>query len=269
MQVVIVSHKVFSTGTHHHTIDVQNTCDEVLTLSDDSSGTLMVFVSGDGVLNLRVDVGNNANWTYLWVNESHDSLNVDEKIVLHKNSFIRANYAELTKGNHVKKTEAEFVGERSVFEFRSATLAFNRLKWEIVATHRAKYSEANLDSYAIVLEQGHLELEVIGHIEKGYNGSKTHQLTRVMNLGSELQTIVYPKLLIEENDVEASHAASVGQPDEDQIYYMQARGIPRTEALKLITLGYLLPVVHEIEDEEIKEKLRAEIELKVEKEWMN
>ena len=120
---------------------------------------------------------------------------------------------------------------------------------------------------AIVLDNARLKLEIIGSISKGNSGSETHQMSRIMNLGDNVHGMVYPMLLIDENDVAASHAASVGQPDEEQVYYLQSRGLTRLDALKLIITGYLMPIVDAIDDEVIKETLVQEIMEKVNNQW--
>ncbi|NLC04945.1 MAG: SufD family Fe-S cluster assembly protein, partial [Erysipelothrix sp.] len=66
-----------------------------------------------------------------------------------------------------------------------------------------------------------------------------------------------------ENDVEASHAASVGQPDPEAIYYLQSRGLTLEKTMEMITLGYLMPIVNVIENESIREELTETIHAKV------
>ena len=72
-----------------------------------------------------------------------------------------------------------------------------------------------------------------------------------------------PLLLIDENDVKASHATTLGQPDENQLYYLQTRGLSRKQALGLLTVGYIMPITELFEDETINQKLKNEIEMKV------
>jgi Fe-S cluster assembly protein SufD len=55
----------------------------------------------------------------------------------------------------------------------------------------------------------------------------------------------------------------LGQPDENQLYYMQSRGMNRTQAIQLLTIGYLLPIATIIDDETVREEIREEIEKKV------
>ena len=75
--------------------------------------------------------------------------------------------------------------------------------------------------------------------------------------------IVIPLLLIDENDVKASHALTIGQPDADQLYYLQSRGLSTKQAVGLLSVGYFLPVIDLVEDEELKDSLRQEMESKV------
>ena len=51
-----------------------------------------------------------------------------------------------------------------------------------------------------------------------------------------------PILCIDENDVQASHAAVVGKLNEEHIYYLLSRGLSLADARRLISLGYLKPI---------------------------
>ena len=69
--------------------------------------------------------------------------------------------------------------------------------------------------------------------------------------------------MIDENDVEASHATTIGQMDENQMYYLQSRGLSEDEAIRLVTIGYLLPIARISDDPKLQEALAQEIETKV------
>ena len=73
----------------------------------------------------------------------------------------------------------------------------------------------------------------------------------------------YCQLYIENNEVAASHGCSIGQVDQQQIFYLTSRGLSYLDAVKLITLGYLLPVTEIIDNQEVNQLLKAEIEKKV------
>lgn len=259
--------KSYSSGNHHLEIRVDNNEDVIFTFEKNSKGNLFITLTGNGDLNINYNLLSSSSWNILSLNQSDESLVVKEVINLSVKSYLNMNYGELTHGNHIKDTVINFNEEASILDFNAAILSFSSLKWDILAHHLAKHTEANVNNQAIVVKEGHLDLDIIGKIDNGFSGSKTHQMSRIMNLGSNLNTTVHPQLLIEENDVEASHAASVGQADEEHIYYLQSRGLTEEEALKLIIKGYLLPIANKITDEETKAVLEDEIERKVMEAW--
>ncbi len=73
-----------------------------------------------------------------------------------------------------------------------------------------------------------------------------------------------PILLIDEDDVMAGHAASAGRVNEEQVYYLMSRGIPKREAERLIIYGFLLPVIQEIPLPSVREQLQLIVERKLE-----
>ena len=60
-----------------------------------------------------------------------------------------------------------------------------------------------------------------------------------------------PQLEIYADDVKCSHGATVGQLNEDELFYMRSRGIPEKEAKTLQMLSFLSPVIPEGREEEI------------------
>ena len=71
------------------------------------------------------------------------------------------------------------------------------------------------------------------------------------------------ELMIDENDVQASHAMSIGRVDEDQLYYMMSRGLSVQQCTSLISTGYLMPITKVIENEELRNMLAEEMERKI------
>lgn len=252
-------------GKLHHTITLQanELLNTTIILEPLTSGLLFLNYEGHGVLNLSLVVGDQSNVNVLVLDRSDEVLDINETVTLGKEAMLNVNYGEFSSGTHQKNTVFLLDQPYSHLEVRSATLTFGVAEWKMAALHRAKDTYAMLKNYGVVFENGKLGFEVLGDIGVGFSRSKTHQETRVMNMASELKATVFPKLIIDENDVEASHAASVGQPDPEMIYYLQSRGLTYDQAISQITLGYLLPVIDIIDDETIKENLTQEIKQKV------
>ena len=78
-----------------------------------------------------------------------------------------------------------------------------------------------------------------------------------------LNAVILPELLIDEDDVQASHAMSMGRVDEDALYYLMSRGLSVQQCTSLISQGYLLPITETLNNEELKNKLKEEMERKI------
>jgi Fe-S cluster assembly protein SufD len=66
-------------------------------------------------------------------------------------------------------------------------------------------------------------------------------------------------LNIDENEVKASHAATVGKLNESHLFYLMSRGLTKEEARRLVTLGYLKPIVSYFEGD-VKDEIDRAIE---------
>jgi Fe-S cluster assembly protein SufD len=60
-----------------------------------------------------------------------------------------------------------------------------------------------------------------------------------------------------------THAATIGQMDETEVFYLMARGISRSDAIKLIVHGFFDPVMQRIPFEEVRERLNQSVEAKL------
>ena len=72
-----------------------------------------------------------------------------------------------------------------------------------------------------------------------------------------------PGLQIDANDVRASHGATVGRIDEEYIFYLQSRGIPRSTAVRMIVEGFFSSVFDRMSQERVRNKLAAAVKVKI------
>ncbi|MBE6124427.1 MAG: SufD family Fe-S cluster assembly protein, partial [Erysipelotrichaceae bacterium] len=116
-----------------------------------------------------------------------------------------------------------------------------------------------LDNHGVATLDGELYFKAIGSIVKNGMKSSMLQNNKIILFDDESKGEIKPLLLIDNNDVNASHAAAVGKVDDNQIFYLCSRGISETNAKKMIALGYLTPVLEYINDEIVKEEISNEI----------
>jgi Fe-S cluster assembly scaffold protein SufB len=96
-------------------------------------------------------------------------------------------------------------------------------------------------------------------IVRGAQNTNTYLQTHSMLLSPNAKGDAIPSLIVETDNVSASHGGTVGEIDENQVFYMMSRGIPRREAVRILVEGYFEPVVQVIEDESLAELVRGRI----------
>ncbi|SRR6266571_7127842 len=98
-------------------------------------------------------------------------------------------------------------------------------------------------------------------IRKGAHKCDAYQTNRNILLSDHAKADSIPNLEILSNDpVRCGHAASVGPVDDDVLFYMQSRGIPRDEATRLIVTGFFQEVLDRVSLPEIREGLERTIQ---------
>ena len=129
--------------------------------------------------------------------------------------------------------------------------------------HWGKNTNGHILKHGVMKEAAQTIFNGIGKIEHGATKADAQQESRVLMLSEKARGDANPILLIDEDDVTAGHAASVGRVDPLQLYYLMSRGISKTEAERLVIHGFLAPVVTQLPIEGVKKQLTEVIERKV------
>jgi Fe-S cluster assembly protein SufD len=100
-------------------------------------------------------------------------------------------------------------------------------------------------------------------VNEGAAKTDAYQANRNLVLSDEAKADSKPELEILNNDVRCTHGSTVGQIDDEQLFYLQARGINRHEAERLIVKGFFEDVVDRLSNAEVKALLEDAIEQKI------
>jgi Fe-S cluster assembly protein SufD len=100
-------------------------------------------------------------------------------------------------------------------------------------------------------------------VEKDAQRTNAYQENRNLMLSPTTHAVPIPGLEILANDVRCTHGATVGQVDRDQLFYLMARGLPRSEAERLIVRGFFTDVLDRVELEPVREALGEALEARI------
>jgi Fe-S cluster assembly protein SufD len=100
-------------------------------------------------------------------------------------------------------------------------------------------------------------------IDPGAQQTHTYLQIHTLMLSPRARLDAIPSVLVSADDVSASHGGTVGELDEDLIFYMQSRGLDRASAVRVIVEGFFEPLVSELRDEPLEELVRAKVAAKL------
>lgn len=171
----------------------------------------------------------------------------------------------MNDGDVVADFDSDLVGEGAHSEVKAVAISAGRQTQGIDTrvTNKAPHSIGHILQHGVIRERGVLTFNGIGHILKGAKGADAQQESRVLMLSDQARGDANPILLIDEHEVTAGHAASVGRVDPEEMYYLMSRGLRKAEAERLVIRGFLGSVLTAIPVKEVQQELVAVIEGKL------
>lgn len=100
-------------------------------------------------------------------------------------------------------------------------------------------------------------------VEEGAQKTNAYQENRNLLLSKTAHADSIPGLEIMANDVRCTHGATLGQVDREQLFYLMARGLSRSEAERLIVRGFFQDMLDRVELEPVREALAAALESRI------
>ena len=159
------------------------------------------------------------------------------KYNLEENSYIN-----VIKINDVKKIK-EFIiinlnGKNAKINHLLKTIAKDEEKYDLMIYHHHKKTESNIINHGVNIKDGEIKFDVSGFVPKGIKECILDQKNRIINLTNN-KCEIKPNLFIDEYDVIANHSAHIGKCKDEEMFYLQSRGIDKKEAESLLIKGFL------------------------------
>ncbi|WP_214481078.1 Fe-S cluster assembly protein SufD [Bacillus sp. SM2101] len=247
----------------------------VIIVAEDNSSVTYVenYISttevNDGVVNIITEVfaNTNAKVTYGAVDNLAQGVTtyVNRRGVAGRDAKIEWALGLMNDGDTVSENITHLIGDGSYGDTKTVVVGRGEQTQNFTTSvvHHGKHSEGYILKHGVMKEAASSIFNGIGKIEHGASKSNAEQESRVLMLSEKARGDANPILLIDEDDVTAGHAASVGRVDPIQLYYLMSRGLPKEEAERLVIHGFLAPVVNELPIDSVKEQLVEVIERKV------
>ena len=230
------------------------------------------FISDDGVRSLVVPVldaraAQSARVRYLAINElgdkswqigEHDSVGERDSDTLLATVALGGDYARVStaarlrgQGSNTRQVALYFAGGTQMHDFRT------------LQEHAAPRTTSDLLFKGAVQDTAKSVYTGLIKIHNNAKGSVAYQTNRNLTLSHGAWAESVPNLEIETNDVKCSHASTVGPIDEDQLFYLESRGVNPDVAQRLVVLGFFDEVLAQLPVGDLAAPLRQRVAQKL------
>lgn len=171
----------------------------------------------------------------------------------------------MSEGNLIGDFNADLAGEGSE-SYLNVIAASNGKQVKGIdtrVTNMAAQTIGHIKQHGVIMDESTLTFNGIGHIWKNAKNADAQQESRVLMLSDQARGDANPILLIDEFEVQAGHAASVGQVDDQQMYYLKSRGLDEETARRLVIRGFLGAVLQVIKRPEWRQAFAELIDKKL------
>lgn len=134
---------------------------------------------------------------------------------------------------------------------------------ETLQDHIAPHASSNLLFKGALTERSRSVFRGVIRVHPKAQRTDAYQTNRNLLLSSQARADSLPNLEIQADDVRCSHAATVGQLDAEEVFYLLSRGIPKEEAVRLVVFGFFSEVLDQLPMDDVRQELLRAVQRKL------
>jgi Iron-regulated ABC transporter permease protein SufD len=178
------------------------------------------------------------------------------------------NWIEGNLGSRLTRSdvESELNGDSSESQIVGAFFGHEDQHFDVNARvwHKAEHTTADLVTRGVLDDEARSVYEGVQDVGRDAWSTSSYQRENTLMLSDESEADASPKLIIHNHDTEASHSATVGQVDQEDLFYMTSRAIQPGVARDMLVKGFFVPVLEEIAVDEFRDDLQQLIAARLE-----
>ena len=230
-------------------------CDHANDLSDVKLASLQVT---------EIFVGKHATFDFYALEEHHDKVSRLSTVYVEQEEGSNAAIGQyaLQAGVTRNRVYIDLKGEHAETHLFGMAIADGEERVDNLTYIRHRVSDCHSNEFFKYVVDQDARCSFVGRIlvEQGADKTDAHQTDRNLCLSPNARMVARPELEIYADDVKCSHGATVGQLDQNALFYMRTRGVPEAEARMLLMFAFMDDVIDEIRIEPLKDRLRHLVE---------
>lgn len=170
--------------------------------------------------------------------------------------------AVLTKGwKTPREIKITLEGENASAIFLAVIIGKNKENFPLktVAIHNAPNTKARFFIRSVMADQSQVDYHGHIKIQSKAQLTDTYLSHHSLSMSKEAKIKTLPSMEVKANNVKAGHAATIGKPDPETLFYLKTRGLSEKDAKELLIKSFLQSDLSNIHDEETREKISTEI----------
>ena len=177
----------------------------------------------------------------------------------HADTYATVDWIEGNIGSRLTKSSVEtyLQGDSSETKTVGAFFGHEDQHIDIAARvwHQGEHTTADLVTRGVLDDEARSVYEGVQDVGTDAWDTSSYQRENTLMLSDESEADASPKLIINNHDTEASHSATVGQVDAQDLFYMTSRGVHPQVAKNMLVEGFFVPVLDEVDVDELRDDL--------------
>ncbi len=226
------------------------------TAEENSSITVYELHRSNSAVKLSFDIGRNASVKLVQLLNPTEKLRHETFANCSKGGRFQIMTIMTGDGNIYSDNRTELEGDSSSINVEVAYLGKNSqtIDYNIAVNHWGKDTHSEINAAGALMDSAKKVFRGTIDFKTGSSDSKGSENETVIMLGDDVVNKTVPLILCSEENVEGSHGATIGELDDDTLFYFESRGIGREEAERIMAYAALKRLIRLSDDKEFAEQ---------------
>ncbi len=226
------------------------------TAEENSSITVYELHRSNSAVKLSFDIGKNASVKLVQLLNPTEKLRHETFANCSKGGKFQIMTIMTGNGDIYSDNRTELEGDSSSINAEVAYLGKNSqtIDYNIAVNHWGKDTHSEINAAGALMDSAKKVFRGTIDFKTGSSDSKGSENETVIMLGDDVVNKTVPLILCSEENVEGSHGATIGELDDDTLFYFESRGIGREEAERIMAYAALKRLIRLSGDKEFAEQ---------------
>lgn len=226
------------------------------TAEENSSITVYELHRSNSAVKLSFDIGKNASVKLVQLLNPTEKLRHETFANCSKGGKFQIMTIMTGDGDIYSDNRTELEGDSSSINAEVAYLGKNSqtIDYNIAVNHWGKDTHSEINAAGALMDSAKKVFRGTIDFKTGSSDSKGSENETVIMLGDDVVNKTVPLILCSEENVEGSHGATIGELDDDTLFYFESRGIGREEAERIMAYAALKRLIRLSGDKEFAEQ---------------